>query len=114
MRKLITITILILSSLCLCATHIGKASYYSNKLHGKKMANHHYYNKHKLTCAHRTYPFGTRLKIKNLKNHRIVIVTVTDRGPYIRGREVDLSEKAAQILRIKRNGVVMVSITKLA
>ena len=63
----------------------GKASYYSKKLHGRKTASGERLHPDSLTCAHRTYPFGTKLKVYNPANGRSVVVRVTDRGPYVRG-----------------------------
>ena len=65
-----------------------------------------------LTCAHRSYPFGTRLKVYNPANGRSVIVRVTDRGPFVRGRIIDLSWRAAKELDIISQGVAMVTVQK--
>jgi len=89
----------------------GKASYYSKRLHGRKMSNGEVYRNDKLTCAHRKYPFGTLLKVKNPKNGKEVIVEVTDRGPFARSRIIDLSYKAAQELGIIMSGVAMVEVS---
>lgn len=74
------------------------------------MANGQRYNRDSLTCAHRSLPFGTRLRVTNPLNGQQVIVKVTDRGPYVRGRAIDLSYAAAQRLGTLRNGVAMVKI----
>src|SRR5688572_22965743 len=86
----------------------GKASYYSNKLEGRKMANGEKYNPKKLTAAHKTLPFGTRIKVTNLDTKESVKVTVTDRGPFSPGRVVDLSYSAADKLNILKAGVAPV------
>jgi len=65
---------------------------------------------HEMTCAHRSLPFGTRLRVTNLVNHRSAILTVADRGPFIRGRIVDVSMGAASLLGFRRAGVVPVSV----
>ena len=65
-----------------------------------------------LTCAHRTYPFGTKLKVYNPANGRSVIVRVTDRGPFVRGRIIDLSWRAAKELGIVAQGVATVFVQK--
>lgn len=70
------------------------ASYYSDYYHGRITANGEIFDQNKLTCAHKTLPFGTRIKVTNLKSNDTVIVTVNDRGPFIKGRDVDLSKKA--------------------
>ena len=82
----------------------GKASYYSNGLHGRRMSNGERYDRNGFTCAHRTLPFGTRLKVTNPRNGRSVIVRVTDRGPFVRGRVVDLSYAAARELGTLASG----------
>ena len=74
----------------------GKASFYSMKFTGRRTANGERLHHDSLTCAHRTYPFGTQLKVTNPANGKSVIVRVTDRGPYVKGRIIDLSVKAAQ------------------
>lgn len=88
----------------------GKASYYNNKFHGNPMANGKSYDRNNLTCAHRSYPFGTLLRVKNLRNNREVIVSVQDRGPYSRSRLIDLSGEAAKQLGMLGHGVVTVEI----
>ena len=88
----------------------GKASYYSNGLHGRRMSNGERYDRNAFTCAHRTLPFGTRLKITNPRNGKSVIVRVTDRGPFVRGRVVDLSYAAARELGTIASGVAYVKV----
>ncbi|WP_258129885.1 septal ring lytic transglycosylase RlpA family protein [Flavobacterium columnare] len=72
----------------------GHASYYANRFNGRKTASGERFYNHKLTAAHRKLPFGTRVRVTNLKNGRKIIVKINDRGPHIRGREIDLSHKA--------------------
>lgn len=91
-------------------TEEGKASYYSNKLHGRKMANGQPYNKNRLTAAHRTLPFGTKVKVTNLETNQSVKVKITDRGPFVKGRVVDLSEAAARRLNYINAGIVPVEV----
>lgn len=76
----------------------GKASYYSNSFHGRKTANGERYNKNKLTAAHLTLPFGTRVKVTNKKTGKWVIVIINDRGPYNHKYLIDLSYRAAKHL----------------
>lgn len=83
-----------------------KCSYYAHFFHGRKTASGSRYNMHDLTCAHKTLPFGTLLRITNLSNYLSVVVMVNDRGPYITGRTVDLSYGAAKKLNIIKKGVV--------
>lgn len=91
------------------AAHQTKVSYYSSSLSGRKTASGDRYNPEALTAAHRTLPFGTRVRITNPKNQKEVIVTINDRGPYISGREFDLSNAAARKLDIVVAGVAPVN-----
>ncbi len=70
------------------------ASYYAEKFHGRKTASGKIFDMYKLTAAHKTLPFGTKMKVTNESNGKSVIVEITDRGPFVRGRELDLSKKA--------------------
>ena len=89
----------------------GNASYYSDKFHGRRMANGEIYDKEGMTCAHLKFTFGTMLKVRNPLNDRTVIVRVTDRGPYSKRFIIDLSRAAARELGIIRAGFSMVEIT---
>ncbi|MDE7378594.1 MAG: septal ring lytic transglycosylase RlpA family protein [Paraprevotella sp.] len=89
----------------------GRASYYSDQLHGRRMSNGERYNKDSLTCAHLKYPFGTLLRVRNLRNGKEVIVKVTDRGPHSKRFTIDLSKAAARKLDMIRSGHVAVEIT---
>lgn len=91
----------------------GKASYYGKSHHGKKMANGKKFNMHNLTCAHKSLPFGTKLKVTNIDNGKTVIVEVTDRGPYAKGRVLDLSEKAFSEIASIKKGVTKVEVVEL-
>ena len=91
----------------------GKASYYSDRLHGNRMSNGQRYHRDSLTCAHRKFPFGTKLRVKNLSNGKEVIVTVTDRGPYSKRYILDLSRAAASQLGILGAGFCSCEITPL-
>ncbi len=71
------------------------ASYYAEAFHGKKTSNGERFNMYALTCAHKTLPFNTILKVTNLRNGKSVQVRVNDRGPFVSGREIDLSKAAA-------------------
>lgn len=88
----------------------GRASWYGTTAHGKKTANGEIYNREALTAAHKSIPFGTVLRVFNLKNGRHVLVRVNDRGPFVEGREVDVSLRAAESLRMIRAGVASVAI----
>ncbi|PIF31242.1 rare lipoprotein A [Flavobacterium sp. 9] len=87
------------------------ASYYHDKFNGRKTASGVRFDNDKLTAAHKKFPFGTKLKITNEKNNKSVIVEVTDRGPFIKGREIDLSKKAfMNITSNKQGGLEYVTI----
>ncbi len=83
----------------------GLASYYSNRFHNRRTANGERYHKEKLTAAHRFLPFGTRVRVVNLKNQKSVVVRINDRGPFIRQRIIDLSRRAASRIGLTRRGV---------
>lgn len=86
----------------------GKASWYGDYFHGRETANQEIFNKNLLTAAHKTLPFNTYLLVTNLKNNKQVIVRVNDRGPYIAGRQIDLSEAAAKVLGGYKKGVMSI------
>ncbi len=86
----------------------GDATYYGNRWHGRRTSSGELYNKDSLTCAHRTLPFGTVLRVRNTRNNKEVLVRVTDRGPFRRGAIVDLSMAAAKEIDMVRAGVVPV------
>lgn len=94
-------------------SHRGKASYYSKRATGSRTASGERLHHDSLTCAHRTYPFGTILKVTNLRNQLSVNVRVTDRGPFGKGRIIDLSYAAAKALGILSEGVAMVEVQKV-
>ena len=91
----------------------GRASWYGEAHHGLLTASGERYDMYALTAAHRTLPFGTRLRVMNLDNERVVEVRVNDRGPVIPGRVIDLSYAAARKLGAVGAGVIPVSITVL-
>lgn len=89
-------------------TQQGKASYYANKFKGRRTANGEIFRQHKRTAASRTIPFGTKVRVTNLRNGKTVKVRINDRGPFIKGRIIDLSKKAARRIDMIRDGVVPV------
>ena len=91
-------------------TEKGIASWYGKKYHGRLTANGERYDMHKLTAAHRTLPFGTVVEVTNLENGRKVRVRINDRGPFVKGRIIDLSYKAAGELAMVHSGVARVRI----
>ena len=82
----------------------GKASYYADSFQGKKTASGALYDKGALTAAHRTLPFGTKVKVTYLKTKKSVIVEINDRGPYAKGRIIDLSTAAARKIGLIKRG----------
>lgn len=89
----------------------GIASYYANKFHGRRTSSGERYSKHKLTAAHRTLPFGTMVKVTEVKTGKWLIVRINDRGPHTRKRIIDLSYEAArQLGMVKGKGLLKVRI----
>jgi rare lipoprotein A len=88
----------------------GWASFYKS---GKRTANGERFNPHGLTAAHRSLPFGTKVLVTNLKNGKSVIVRINDRGPFIKGRVLDLSLGAAKVVGLNRSGVARIKFTVL-
>ncbi|CAI8706072.1 septal ring lytic transglycosylase RlpA family protein [Pseudomonas serboccidentalis] len=91
----------------------GVASYYGAKHHGKRTASGEAFNQNSLTAAHRQLPFGTRVKVTNLKNEKSCIVRINDRGPHTRGRLIDVSREAAERLGMLSSGTARVRIQAL-
>ena len=87
-----------------------EASYYADKFHGRRTANGEIFNMYDFTAAHKTLPFNTILKITNISNGKSVTVRVNDRGPFVAGREIDLSKAAAEKLDMLGSGTAQVSI----
>lgn len=88
-------------------TYKAKVSWYK---HGQKTANGEVFNPNKYTVAHRTLPFGTLVRLTNPETNVKVIARVNDRGPFIKGREFDITVKCAYVLGVKKNGVVTLKI----
>jgi rare lipoprotein A len=89
---------------------VGRASYYGKKFNGRKTASGERYDMHALTAAHPRLPFGTLVTVTNVKNGRSVSVRINDRGPFIRGRIIDLSYAAAKRLGMLSRGVTRVRV----
>jgi rare lipoprotein A len=88
----------------------GIASFYSGKFYGRQTANKEKLYKTKLTAAHKTYPFNTLVEVTNLANRKSIIVRINDRGPYKRGRIIDLTDAGAKKLRLNKIGLVKVKV----
>jgi rare lipoprotein A len=89
------------------------ASWYGRRFHGRRTASGERYNMNALTAAHRTLPFGTRVRVERLDNGRHVVVRINDRGPFVKGRVIDLSREAARRLGILGAGVASVRVVTL-
>ncbi len=91
----------------------GIASWYGKKFHGRKTSNGETYNMYAMTAAHKTLPVNTWVSVHNLKNNRKIVVRINDRGPFIRGRIIDLSYEGAKRIGIVDSGTAKVRITAL-
>jgi len=89
---------------------VGYASYYSREFKGRKTASGETFDPMKLTAAHRTLPFGTLVRVTNLENKRSVVVKINDRGPFVKGRIIDLSYKAALKIGMVSRGIAKVKL----
>ena len=90
----------------------GKASFYAKSFSGRKTASGELLHRDSLTCAHRSYPFGTLLKVTNMLNGKQVVVRVNDRGPFRKGRIIDLSWAAANEIGMIAQGIVPVTVER--
>lgn len=95
-------------------TETGYASWYGDPYHGRRAANGEIYDKHQMTAAHRTLPFDTLVSVRNLDNQREVRVRINDRGPFIAGRIIDLSQAAAQQISMIGPGTALVRLEVLS
>ena len=111
LRNVLFVAFTILGFISLHAQQRGKASFYSRRATGARTSSGERLHHDEFTCAHRTHPFGTKLRVKNLNNGKEVVVRVNDRGPFGRGRIVDLSWGAAKALGMLSHGVVPVEVT---
>jgi len=91
----------------------GIASYYAHDFHGKQTSNGETFDMNALTAAHRTFPFGTKVRVTNLENNKTVVVRVNDRGPFKEGRMMDLSMGAAKEIDLIRTGTARVRLEVL-
>jgi rare lipoprotein A len=92
---------------------VGLASFYGRRHRGRRTASGARYDPAAFTCAHRTEPFGVRLAVTDLDTGRSVVVTVNDRGPFVRGRVIDLSLAAARALGMVERGVARVRVERV-
>jgi len=113
-RCMFIVSVLLLFS-CASTSHVHDASglrgeyvvasWYGKKFNGRTTASGESFNMYAMTCAHRTFRFGTKLRVTNPDNNKSVVVTVNDRGPFIKGRTLDLSYGAAKKIGLIRKGV---------
>jgi len=89
---------------------VGMASWYGKKFHGKKTASGERFNMYAMTAAHKTLPFNSRVRVTNLENNKSVKVRINDRGPWTKGRTIDLSYAAAKKIDMIEKGVVKVRV----
>jgi rare lipoprotein A len=102
------------SAACACPSPTTvRASYYGPGFNGRRTASGRIFRQGELTAAHRSLRFGTKVRVTNLRNGRDVVVTITDRGPYVRGRKLDLSVGAARAIGATSSGVVSVRLDPL-
>nr|WP_245198342.1 septal ring lytic transglycosylase RlpA family protein [Jiella mangrovi] len=88
----------------------GNASYYGARFHGRRTANGERFNMNAMTAAHKSLPFGTKVRVTNRRNGKSVVVRINDRGPYAHGRVIDLSKAAAARIGMVRSGTAPVKI----
>ncbi|MCX2740682.1 septal ring lytic transglycosylase RlpA family protein [Pontibacter anaerobius] len=91
----------------------GEASWYGSRYHGRKTSSGERYNKNDMTAAHKTLPFGTKVKVTNLENNQWVILRINDRGPFVGDRIIDVSEAAARKLDFHSQGIGNVKVEVL-
>jgi rare lipoprotein A len=110
--KILAMAIVAVGLLCGCSsnTQKGEASYYSDTLHGKKTASGEPYDRGALTAAHKTWKLGTMVRVTNVGNGKSIVVRINDRGPYAKGRIIDLSRAAAEKLDFIKKGVTEVKL----
>lgn len=110
MKQLFTFVLIGLVFTAAAQTQTGKASFYADKFEGSMTASGEKYKHSKKTAAHKTLPFGTKVRVTNLANNKSVEVTVNDRGPYVDGRIIDLSRSAAEELDFINQGLAEVRV----
>ena len=117
MKLIFSITLFVIFTSCHRKAYTGSgketgiASYYASSYDGKKTANGEIFRSSKLTAAHKKLPFGTKVKVTNLSNGKTVKVRINDRGPFVEGRIIDLTAKAAKKIDMLHMGVTRVQIS---
>jgi rare lipoprotein A len=92
---------------------VGRASWYGGRFVGRRTASGERYNMNAMTAAHKTLPLASYVRVTNMSNHKVVVVKINDRGPYVRGRVIDLSYAAAKMLGLAHSGTARVQIEGL-
>jgi len=92
----------------------GIASYYHDSLHGNKTASGQIYDKNKISAAHKSLPLGTRVRVTDLRTGKSIEARVNDRGPFVKGRIIDLSRQAAKELGLLKKGITKVKVEVLS
>ncbi len=95
-------------------TQSGKASYYHDRFHGRKTASGVRYDKNELSAAHKTLPLGSHVRVTDPRSGKSVVVRINDRGPYAKGRVIDLSRAAARKIGLVKEGVAKVKLEVLS
>lgn len=113
MKLIVTAFLTVCTLVCSAQNQSGKASFYADKFEGHPTANGEKYKHSKLTAAHKTLPFGTRVRVTNIANQQSVEVIINDRGPYADGRIIDLSRSAAEKLGFINQGLADVTVEVL-
>jgi len=123
LNKLLTLTIvaILISAPTLASARVksgqtqkGIASYYHDSLQGNKTANGEIYRKGVRSAAHKTLPLGTKVRVTKLSNGKSIVVRINDRGPFVKGRIIDLSRRAARDLGIIESGITKVKVEVLS
>ncbi|MEJ1239111.1 septal ring lytic transglycosylase RlpA family protein [Chryseolinea sp. T2] len=109
-KSCLAIVIALLGTISYAQVQTGKASFYADKFEGTITSSGEKYKHSKLTAAHKTLPFGTKVRVTNLANNKTVEVVINDRGPYVDGRIIDLSRAAAEALGFENYGLADVKL----
>ena len=107
---LLVVLVVFATSCSRYVTETGTASYYGSQFNNRETASGSKYNPKRRTAAHKTLPFGTKVIVTNLSNHQRVKVRITDRGPFVKARIIDLSQKAAQKIDMITQGITQVEL----
>lgn len=111
--KVVSLSLLLtVSTMIPAIAQTGIGSYYGKAFHGKRTASGAIYNMYAMTAAHKSLPFGSKVKVTNLENKKSVVLTINDRGPFKPGRIIDLSKKANQIIECELCKVAVKVISK--